>query len=569
MFIRFPILQIFSSKKWRIFLETIQPRERRIIAALAIVIVAGLFAWLTVLYFAMTKSVPEAGGTYTEGVIGDPSHINPLLSHATEADADLTELVYSGLFSYGENGRVKESLAERVEISDEGKKYTISLRQGVRFHDGKALTADDVVFTVRTLQDPAYKSPLRTNWQGVEVSKEGDFTVVFLLKKPYFDFLENLTVGILPKHIWQEVSPERFGLTDINLQPIGTGPFRVEGFKKDSSGSILSYELRAFPEYFEGAPYIQKLMLYFYRSEDDLLSAYNRREVLGMSGVAPEKFSSFVEKKDTTIRELAQPRVFAIFLNERKSVALADDRVRRALAFATDRDRIVREVLSGYGNPAFSVFSPTMDAYSSVGEAYRFNPEEAAKLLDEAGWKLNAEGVREKNGNRLEFEISTPNWPEIVKTASLLQEEWNKVGARVSVKVFENVSDAQRTVRSREYAALLYGLAMTFEPDPYSFWHSEQTGEFEYNFSMFGDKRADELLSNARETLDSATRKDMYREFQEILIGKMPAVFLYSPTYLYAMNREVQGYSVVAVNTPASRFQDIARWYINTKRVWK
>lgn len=531
--------------------------------------VLGVVASAVTLFFALTKTVPAQGGTYTEGIIGEPSHINPVLSQVSEADADLVQLVYSGLFSYDDQGKIRTNVAERSEILDDGKKYVVFLRRGVMWHDGRELTADDVLFTVRTIQDPAYRSPLRANWQGVDVSKEDDYRVVFTLKKAYFDFPENLTVGILPKHLWEGVSPERFALADLNLSPVGSGPFRIEGFKKDSSGAILSYELRAFPSYFEGAPFIQKVILYFYRSEDELLSAYNRREVLGMSNVSPEKLSSISEKKDTVTRQLKQPRVFAVFLNEKKSVPLADVRVRRALAFATNRDAIAKEVLGGYGAPAFSVFSPEMDAYSGAGEAYRYQPDEAVKILEEAGWKLNAEGVREKEGARLEFEISTPNWPEIVRTAKLLTEEWNTIGVRVSVRVLENVSDAQRTIRSREYAALLYGLAMTFEPDPYSFWHSEQNGEFEHNFSLFSDKRADELLSNARETLDAGTRIDMYREFQNILADKMPAVFLYSPTYLYTTNSAVRGFSAVAINTPSSRFQDIFRWYVSTKRVRK
>lgn len=567
--IRISILQFFSPKKWGIFFDTVGPRERFLVFFLLFVIVSSLLSWGVTLFFSLTKSVPAQGGTYTEGIVGEPSYINPIIAQSAEVNADMVQLVYSGLFSYDERGRIRENLAERYELVEEGKKYIVSLRRGVKWHDGRDFSADDVLFTVRTLQDPAYKSPLRANWQGVEVSKEDEYRVVFSLKKAYFDFLENLTVGILPKHVWEGIAPEKFALTDINLNPIGTGPFRVEGFKKDSNGVILSYELRSFQDYFEGAPFIQKLVLYFYRSEDELLSAYNRREVLGMSNVSSGRLSAVSEKKDVTVRELIQPRVFAVFLNEKKNVPLADERVRKALAFATDREAIVRQVLHGFGTQSFSLFSPIMNAYSSAGEAYQFRPDEAEKVLEEAGWKVNSDGVREKNGVRLEFEISTPNWSEIVETAHLLSEQWNRVGAHVSVKVLDNISDAQRTIRSREYSALLYGLAMTFEPDPYSFWHSEQTGEFESNFSMFGDKRADELLSNARETLDANVRSGMYREFQEILAGKMPAVFLYSPTYLYVTHQSVRGFSATALNTPASRFQDISRWYVNTKRVRK
>lgn len=537
---------------------------------LLFVIFAGLFSWLVMLFLSFTKPVPAEGGVYTEGIVGEPMHINPILAQATDVDADMVQLVYSSLFSYDDAGRLRPSLAEGYELQEDGKKYVVKLRSGVKWHDGQDLTADDVLFTFRTIQDASYRSPLRANWQGVDVSKDDDQTVVFSLKKAYFDFLENLTVGIVPKHIWDGIPPEKFSLADVNLNPIGSGPFRVEGFKKDSNGTILSYELRAFPQYFEGTPFLQKVVLYFYGSEEDMLSAYRRREILAASNVTPGSFPEDLKnQKDTVIHDVSQPRVFAVFLNEKKNAALAEEPVRRALALATDRERLVREVLDGHGDPAYSLFSPNTSAYSSAGEASVFNPDEAVKILEDAGWMLGDDGVREKGGVRLEFDIATPNWDELVKTAHMVENGWNEIGAHVTVSVLENVSDAQRTIRSREYAALVYGLAMTFEPDPYSFWHSSQTGELEHNFSLFSDKRADELLSNSREELGADARAGMYREFQEILATRMPAVFLYSPRYVYVQRRSVQGFSARAINTPASRFQDIARWYMSTKRVRK
>ena len=537
---------------------------------LLFVVFAGLFSWLVMLFLSFTKPVPAEGGVYTEGIVGEPMHINPILAQATDVDADMVQLVYSSLFSYDDAGRLRPSLAEGYELQEDGKKYVVKLRSGVKWHDGQDLTADDVLFTFRTIQDASYRSPLRANWQGVDVSKDDDQTVVFSLKKAYFDFLENLTVGIVPKHIWDGIPPEKFSLADVNLNPIGSGPFRVEGFKKDSNGTILSYELRAFPQYFEGAPFLQKVVLYFYGSEEDMLSAYRRREILAASNVTPGSFPEDLKnQKDTVIHDVSQPRVFAVFLNEKKNAALAEEPVRRALALATDRERLVREVLDGHGDPAYSLFSPNTSAYSSAGEASVFNPDEAVKILEDAGWMLGDDGVREKGGVRLEFDIATPNWDELVKTAHMVENGWNEIGAHVTVSVLENVSDAQRTIRSREYAALVYGLAMTFEPDPYSFWHSSQTGELEHNFSLFSDKRADELLSNSREELSADARAGMYREFQEILATRMPAVFLYSPRYVYVQRRSVQGFSAQAINTPASRFQDIAHWYMSTRRVRK
>lgn len=521
------------------------------------------------MYRSFTVSTPAVGGIYTEGMIGAPTHLNPLLSQTTEVDADLVSMIYSSLFSYNDAGEIVPDVAENLEVSEDGKTYTVHMKHGVKWHDGRDVTADDVLFTMRLLQDPAYRSPLRANWQGVDVSKQDDFTVVFSLKKAYFDFPENLIVGILPKHVWEGISPDRFPLADANLNPIGSGPYRSENFKKDSNGAILSYELRAFPNYFGGAPYIQKLLFYFYGSEDALLDAYDRREVQGMSNMSPEKFSTIDGRKDMVVHQMTQPRVFAVFLNEKKNAALADEAVRRALSLSTDREKIVREVLHGYGRSAFSPFLKEMAGYSDAGERYAFNPDEAAKVFDDVGWQRGDDGVRTKDGTRLEFDLSTPNWPELLKTADILKTQWEAAGAAVSVQVLETVSDAQQKIGSREYSALLYGLATTFDPDPYSFWHSSQKEEPGHNFSQFENKDADNLLATARETLDDNARAELYRNFQGILAEKMPAVFLYAPDYLYVMNNDVSGFSVKALNIPASRFEGISHWYMDTKRVWK
>lgn len=553
------------------FLRTASVREKITVFSLALIVSLGLGFWLTMMYRSFTVPVPAMGGVYTEGMIGAPTHLNPLLlvPPFSSTDDDLVSMIYSSLFSYDDTGAIVPDIAENLEVSGDGKTYTIHMKRNVKWHDGRDLTADDVLFTVRLLQDPAYRSPLRANWQGVDVSKQDDFTVIFSLKKAYFDFSENLIVGILPKHVWEGISPERFALADANLNPIGSGPYRAESFKKDSNGSILSYELRAFPNYFGATPHIQKLLFYFYGSEEALLDAYDRREVQGMSNISPEKFSAIEGRKDAVVHQLTQPRVFAVFLNEKKNAALADESVRRALSLSTDREEIVRKVLRGYGRPAFSPFLKEMIGYSDAGEKYAFNADEAAKVFDDAGWKRGDDGLRAKDGVRLEFDLSTLNWPNLVETANILKTQWESAGAVVSVRVLETTTDAQQEIGSRNYSALLSGLATTFDPDPYSFWHSSQKEEPGHNFSQFENKDADNLLATARETIDNNARAELYRNFQGILAEKMPAVFLYAPDYLYVMNNDVSGFSVKALNTPSSRFEGISRWYVETKRVWK
>lgn len=529
----------------------------------------ALLFWFGALYVSATKEVQQAGGEYIEGVAAQPRYINPLLSQTSEADADLVQLIFSGLMGYGTDGKLEKRLAEDIITSEDKKTYTVVLRRGVKWHDGTELTADDVAFTIKSLQDPAYKSPLRTNWLSVEVAIVDRYTVNFTLKKSYFGFLENLTVGILPKHIWENISPDRFLLADYNLVPIGSGPYRFYDSKKDSSGNMLSYELRAYKEYFGGAPYISKIVFHFYPDELSLIDAYNRKEVMGMNSVSPENLSKLDQRKSTRIHEIAIPRIFAVFFNKTKSVALAYDEVREALNYATDREMIVREVLSGKGQPAFTAFLPFMAGYASDLAHPSFDLGKANQLLDEKGWKRGEDGWRAKGDERLEVQLLTPNWPELTRTAEILKTQWEAIGAKVDIAMLGAADLQQNAIRPREYGALLFGEAAMLESDPFSFWHSSQKQDPGLNLSLFDDSDADKVLQELREESDETKRRNAYRNFQEIILKEHPAVFLYSPAYLYVVNAGVKGMDITRVNAPAERLSNAKDWYLKTQRVKK
>lgn len=544
-------------------------RDRILVAFFAISGTAALLFWLGALYVTSTVVVPKAGGEYTEGIAAQPRYINPILSQTSEADADLSQLIYSGLFGYDEKGNLTKRLAADWNVSEDGKVYTVTLRQGAKWHDGEEVTADDVLFTISAIQDPIYKSPLRSNWLSVEVASLDLYTVTFTLKKAYFGFLENLTVGILPKHIWENIAPENFLLADYNLAPIGSGPYSFFNSEKDSNGNMLSYELRAFGDYFDGAPYISKIAFHFYPDEMSLIDAYNRKEVQGINSVTPESMSKLEERKSTRVYEIAIPRVFVVFFNVTKNAALAYDEVREALGYATDREAIVRDVLGGKGQPAYSALLPFMTGYVSDLTLPYFDLDKANMLLDEKGWKRGEDGVRAKDGIVLQMEIAVPEWPELVKTADILKTEWEKIGARVNIKIL-GAADIQRDViRPREYEALLFGEAAMIDSDPYSFWHSSQKHDPGLNLALFDNKDTDDILTALREELDPEKRKEKYRTFQEILYKENPAVFLYTPSYLYVVNNSVKGIDVKSADAAAFRLSNIKNWYINTKRIRK
>lgn len=543
--------------------------EKTLIVVLLLIAGGMFFYWVSALYTANTQETPEYGGRYREGIVGQPRYVNPILSQTSDADADLVQLVFAGLYKYNIEGKLDLNVAESLAVSEDGKTYTVKLKEGVLFHDGIEVTADDVAFTVQVIQNPTNKSPLRQNWQTVDMRVVDKYTVLFELRKPYFGFLENLTVGILPKHLWSEISPDRFLLADYNLAPIGCGPYRYEGITKDSNGDILEYELRAFEKFFGGVPYISQFVFRFYSDEGSLIDGFLRKEVSGMQGISADGILRLNERKSTVIREIRTPRSFAVFFNQTASVALAFDEVREALNRGTDRQAIIRELLGGRGTEVTGPFLPFMDNYAADLAWPTFDQEGAQHLLDEKGWLRNAEGVREKDGIPLRIDLIVPDWLELTKTAEILKVQWQSLGIGLEIIVMSPGDLQRNAVQTREYQALLYGEQPMLDQDPYSFWHSSQKRESGLNLALFDNTNVDEMLVAARETLDDERRRALYRDFQAAYLAEMPALFLFSPSYLSVTDGSVRGVDVERMNASSDRFTGVNQWYMKTKRLWK
>ena len=520
------------------------------------------------LYYSKTNPIADFGGEYIEGNIGQPAHINPVLSLSNDVDSDLSQIIYNGLLKYDDKGGLVPDLAESYEINDTKTTYTFHLKKNVVWHDGNKLTANDVFFTFNLISDPAYRSPLRSNWQGVSVNMIDEYTIAFNTS-PYAGFLNNATFGILPKHIWEPVKPENFSLTELNLEPIGTGPFKYTSFQKDSKGNILSYKLVANPNYFNGKPYLSKLTFNFYTEEGALLDAYNRKEIMGINSLSSQKITSIKNQKSSFVHELAIPRYFAIFFNQTKSVPLANDKVREALNYATNREELINQLLNGKGTPVFSPILPGMLGYNTDLGKVNYDPEKAKGILEEAEWKMTENGIRSKDEKLLEINLVTTNWDEFIKLAEILKSQWEKVGIKVNINS-PSVSDVQQNyIRPREYEALLFGQNVGADPDPYSFWHSTQKKDPGLNLALFDDGASDKLIEDGRIEFDPEKRARNYTDFQNALVKELPAIFLCSPKYIYPVNKSIQGITTENISSPAKRFSNIEKWYIKTKRVWK
>jgi len=552
----------------RIF-QTLSSRERFAVNILILIIIASLIGTILGLYYNLTKKIPVPGGEYIEGIVGQPLYVNPVLSGSNDADADLAALIFSGLFKYDPDGKLVPDLAENYEISKDELVYTVYLRKDVKWHDNEPFTADDVVFTIQVIQDPAYKSSLRQSWQGVGVEAVDENTVRFILQTPYAFFLNNLTIGILPRHVWESVAPGNFPLAEYNLHPIGTGPYKFSSFEKDSDGNILSYTLEANESYYDKKPYISSLRFSFYFDEDSLLQAYNDKQVFGMSYITPANLERIKSKRSSNIFSINVPRYFAVFFNQQKSKVVASREVRKALSLAVDRQAIIHQILSGEGKEVSAPLSPGTFGYTDDIKKFEFNIEKANEVLENDGWKKGEDGFRKKDNVALEFTLVTTDWPDLAETAEMLKQQWEAIGAKVNVESLPVTNVQQNYIRPREYDALLFGQVLGIDPDPYAFWHSSQTRDPGLNIALYSNQSVDKILEKIRQERDEEKRAKLLKEFQQIVTEDLPALFLYSPNYLYVVNKKVEGVTIHSMVTPDKRFSDVFNWYVKTKRVRK
>lgn len=645
--------------QWQGFFRLLSRKEKILFSLFALLFLASLFYLGLSFYFQNTELVPKAGGSYKEGILGQPRLINPLYA-TSDAERDLVELLFEGLMKYSSKGEIVPSLAESYEIKEQGKVYEFSLRENLFWSDGEPLTSDDILFTIKILQDPSYRSPYLASWLDVGVEKRNEKTVAFHLKRPYLPFLELATFKIIPKHIWQEVPAANFSLAPYNLRPVVSGPYQIEEVEQDELGFITEVTLSKNPFFFDEEPFLTKIQLLFFEDEKKLLNEALAKKIEGLTLQPPV---SRLTPPFKTYRVLL-PRYFALFLNPEKAALLNDKRVRQALSFATDREEILKQALKGQGEVVSSPLLPGFYGFAPPSQTYEKDRLAAEELLIEAGFtRVNAEGVREKMAERevvfqfkrnlglnskgeevkelqgclaqdmevypegeitgffgqltkaavirfqekyheeildpqgltagtgavrggtreklnelcarineevleLTLELVTVDQEQLKKVAEILKEQWQEVGVALKIKTLTLAELEQNYLRPRNYEVLLFGQVLGAVPDLFPFWHSKQTSDPGLNLAHYESKEADRLMMAARQAQTWQELAQNYEALQNIILDDAPAIFLYSPSYLYFVNRGLKGIKLELITDPSKRFSNIEEWYIKTKRVW-
>jgi len=514
---------------------------------------------------------PVAGGRYTEGVIGSFTNANPL--YATGAvDLTVSRLLFAGLFTFDQNNNLKGDLAQSISADDRGTTYTVKLKPGLQWHDGRPLTADDVVFTYKVIQNPDAQSPYRSSWQGIAVKALDKRTVTFTLPSQLSAFPYSLINGIVPKHVLEGQSMAALRTLPFNSsRPVGAGPFKFSALEVTGGTADAREEQIAmvpFEHYNGGKPKLDRFVVHSYRSEARLLESFKKQQVDAMAGLvkAPDEY---INDGATSIYSFPLTAAVMTFFRI-SSAPLSDVTVRQALVRATDRAGIIKDL----EYPARPVREPLLQGQVGYDPRYvqpGYDPAAARTMLNQAGWVPGRDGIRAKDGQKLTISLYAQNNSEYANVSRQLQKQWRAVGVDVQVVLQDGV-EFQATLSSaaRGYDALLYGITIGKDPDVYVYWDSRNAdvrSQTRLNFSEYKSAAADASLQAGRTRADANLRAIKYQPFLQAWQADAPAVGLYQPRFLYISHRKVYGLEERPINSEVQRLSNVQNWMIREAAV--
>lgn len=506
-----------------------------------------------------TSGNPFYGDTIVSGSIGDASTLIPILA-SDSASHEIASYIYNGLLKYDKDLKLVPELAESFSVSKDGLLIEFTLKKGIKWEDGTEFTSEDVLYTVKTLKDPATPTPYAGDYEKIENIEAPDkYTVKVRYKEVFAPALSSWTVAILPSHL---LKGKEITKSSLNRKPVGTGPYILQEW---TTGEKIV--LKANPSYFEGKPYINKIV---YRIIPDQATMFLelKSENIDFSGLTPLQYfrqteSPFFKRNFKKYRYPASAFTY-IGYNLRKPF-FADKRLRQALSYAIDKKEILSGVLLGAGQIANGPFKPGTWAYNSDLKPYLYNPEKAKQILSELGWKdSDGDGILDKDGRKFEFTLLTNQGNDArAKTAEIVQKRLAAVGISVKIRVVEWASFIKEFINKRRFDAVLLGWTISPDPDPYDIWHSSKTKPQEFNFISYSNPEVDELLLKGRKTFDIEERKRLYHRLQEILAEDQPYTFLYVPDALPVIHARFKGIQPAT----AGIFHNFTKWYVPESQI--
>lgn len=544
---------------------------RRFVATwilLFVLLITGLVVQVRALSKHYLTLQPAPGGVFTEGIVGSFTNANPL--YATGAvDASVSHLVFSGLMKYDQNNQLVGDLAQKIEVDDRAAVFTVTLRPNIKWHDGRDLTAEDVVFTYKTIQNPDAKSPLLANWQNVKIEAKDPLTVVFTLPHGLASFPHSLTNGIVPEHLLSNIPASQLrSIAFNNARPIGSGPYvwetvEVQGETPETREERVG--LLPNPQYHLGEPKLAHYTIRAFHDEGQMVESFERQELNAMAGVdtMPDSLAGNPNIVDYNIPLTGEVMVFL----KNSTEVLKDVKVRAAIVKATNTD----EIIAGLGYPVIPAKAPFLKSHLGYDPnivQQSFNPLAAMMELDQAGWRAGPDGIRTKDGQKLSFRLYSQSNSQYAYVTQALQRQWRAVGVDAQV-ILQQESDLQSTIAFHNFDALLYGVSLGTDPDVFAYWHSSQAdprSANRLNFSEYKSGTADASLEGGRARNDPRLRLVKYRSFLEAWRNDAPAIALYQPRFLYISSDKIYNFNPKVMNSPTDRYSNVENWMTREER---
>ncbi|MBC7581972.1 hypothetical protein H7097_03870 [Aeromicrobium sp.] len=531
---------------------------------LLIILIGGMLVQITGLSKYYQTLQPIAGGTYSEGLLGTFTNANPLYA-TSEVDTTVSRLVFAGLLNYDQNNKLANDLASSWDVDATGTLYTVQLRPNLTWQDGLKLTADDVVFTFKAIQNPDAQSPLAASWQGVTITKTNASTVTFKLTNPLAAFPYSLTTGIVPAQAFGNLPATSWRSSDFNsLHPVGAGPFewdalQVKGVKRTDKEVLIA--LKPFAGYALGMPKLNSFVVHVFTDGKTMVDTFNGNQISAM--VPP---GSYAQKSGNKQYDFVLTAANMVFFNTSEGV-LADAQVRRALVQGTDVPGIQR--LLGY--PTLPVRGPLLKGqigYDPTVQQLGLDVSTAKQVLGKAGWLVGADGVRYKAGKPLSIKLASAGGRDHGKVVNGLKHDWAQLGVKTIAPEYSS-QDFQNVLAAHAYDAVLYGISIGVDPDVFVYWDSTQTDprSTRLNMSLYKSTTADAALEAGRTRLDPVLRTIKYKPFLESWKQDAPALGLYQPRYRYITHQTVYGLDAKTLNNGTDRLNNVHNWMTVTREV--
>jgi peptide/nickel transport system substrate-binding protein len=520
--------------------------------AIAFIAVIGLLQQIGLLQRAASFAVAQPGGTYTEAAVGTVQGLNPLLPESATA-SDINRLIFSGLTRYDAKRTLQPDLAEKWEVSPDGRIYTFQLRKDVKWHDGVPFTSADVAFTLTAIQNPDSRSPLASSWQGVKFEPKGDHTIVITIPQPLASFLDSTTLGIVPRHRLENVEPSLLREADFNQAPVGTGPFKMKTFAPSAREVLLS----ANPGYHFGRPKLDEFMFRFYDTPDETLRAYAAHQVSSPGRIRPDSAADAETLSGLSQYSYTLPEVETLFFST-TDARLKDLKLRQILTRSLDRQAILEEAAAGQGVVVTQPLLPGQIGYTAKYTLEPLTPGQAKKALFDGGYKPED----------LRFKLVTLQGGELERAAREIKRQWQEIGVEIEVVTADRNDLQQSYMRPRNFQMLLYGVNIGPDPDVYSYWHTSQAKDPGVNLSGYSSNDADRALEAGRIKTDEQIRQGKYDAFLKAWNTDAPAAVLYQSAYVYAARDEVSGIrNAMRLVVPADRFYGVEKWTVRQRFV--